>query len=108
MRAEVGDAPWTEIVTPVEPDSASALAICELLSVSRTTPPVSTLSAEQGASVAKATANASAVGTSMPCTTARHRPGGPLTWLLAADVPLRDACSVPFGSMSERVMKLPG
>src|SRR6266568_5956299 len=108
MRAEVGDVPWTEIVTPVEPDWASAFAICELLRVSRTTPPVSTLSAEHGASVAKATANASAAGTSMPCTIARHRPGGPLTWPVTGDAPLRDACSEPLGSMSERVTKLPG
>src|SRR5438132_6632191 len=108
MRAEVEDAPWTVRETPVEPESASALAICELLSVSRTTTPSSTLLAEHGASVAKDTAYASATDTSTACTMARHLPGGPLTCPVTGDVPLRDACSVPFGSINESVMKLPG
>ncbi len=100
--------PWTEMVTPLVPDSASLVAICELLSVSRTTPPVSTLSAEHGASLAKDTAYASATATSTPRTMARHRPGGPLTRPVTGDAPLREACSVPLGSISESVMKLPG
>ena len=49
MRAEVGEVPCTWRVTPVDPDCASAFAICELLKVWRTTVPVSTLPEAQAA-----------------------------------------------------------
>src|SRR5476651_741513 len=82
MRAEVGEVPCTCSVMPVEPAWARALAICELLSVSRTTPPVSTLPAEHGASVAKASEYDSPEdGTLSAVTSALYRPAAPLVIL---------------------------
>src|SRR5712692_349068 len=108
MRADVADVPCTCRVMPVEPDWARALAICELLSVWRTTVPVSTLPAAHEALVANDTAYGSPPGASMARTIARYLPGGPLRWPSTGRVPCRDECSTPLGSMIVRVMKLPG
>ena len=72
MRAEVGEVPWTAMVTPVVPESASALEICELLKVWRTVVPSSTWAAAHGALLASATTNASAGETVTAWTTARQ------------------------------------
>src|SRR6266567_9009766 len=108
MRAEVGDVPRTWSVMPVEPDSARAFAICELLSVWRTTVPVSTFPGAHEALVAKDTAYDSPPGASIAFTMARYRPGGPLRWPSTGREPCRDECSTPPGSMIVKVMKLPG
>src|SRR3954471_4593437 len=109
MRADVGEVPCTLRVTPVTPESAMVLAICELLSVWRTTvPPSSALPAVQGALAANATTNASAGDTSIACTVAVYFPGGPLRLPTTGEAPLRDAWSTPLGSLIESVMKLPG
>src|SRR4030081_1924181 len=108
MRAEVGDVPCTCSVTPVDPESARAFAICELLSVWRTTVPVSTFPGVHAALVANDTAQASPPGTVMAWTMARYRPGGPLKLPCTGEAPLREVCSTPVGSMIEMVMKLPG
>src|SRR5438270_1271570 len=109
MRAEVGEVPCTLSETPSAPDWERLLAICELLSVSRTKePPVSELPAVHGALAANATTNASAGETSMACTVAVYFPAGPLRLPTTGEAPLREACSTPSGSLMERVMKLPG
>src|SRR2546423_15549215 len=109
MRAGVGEVPCTWSVTPSAPDWERLLAICELLSVSRTKePPVSELPAVHGALAAKATTNASAGDTSIACTVAVYFPAGPLGVPPTGGAPFRGACSTPLGAFMERGMKLAG
>src|SRR2546422_10531647 len=106
MRAEVGEVPCTLRVTPVTPESAMLLAICELLSVWRTTvPPSSELPAVHGALVANATTNASADETSTACTVAVYLPAGPPRVPRTGEAPLREACSTPVGALIGSGMK---
>src|SRR2546423_12858013 len=108
MRAGVGEVPCTWSVTPSAPDWERLLAICELLSVSRTKePPVSELPAVHGALAANATTNASAGETSMACTVAVYFPAGPPRVPPPRGGPLREAGSTPLGALLGGVMKLP-
>src|SRR5690348_5452554 len=108
MRAELLDTPWTWMVTPVAPESASPEDSWALVRISRTVVPVSTFWPPQTALVAHATAHGSPPGTSTACTIARHKPGWPSMCPTTGDPLWREAYTTPFGPVTESVMKLPG
>src|SRR6266446_468945 len=108
MRAEFGDVPCTCSEMPVAPDCDSDWAICALLTVWRTTPPVSTLPSTHPALVANEIAYGSPPGTLRARTIARYRPGGPLTVNRTGGPPCWVGSWAPFGSVSVTLIKLPG
>src|SRR5260370_40183843 len=107
MRAEVGDVPCTCSVMPVAPDCDSDCAICVLLTVWRTTPPVSTLPSTHPALVANEIAYGSPPGTLRARTITRYPPPGPVTVNRTACPTLRVGKWAPICSVRIADHKLP-
>ncbi len=108
MRAELLETPWTWMLMPAAPESARPEDNLALLRISRTLAPVSTFSPPQTALVAHATAQGSPPGTSTARTIARHRPGSPSMCPTTGEPLCREAWTAPLGSVTDRVIKLPG